>query len=151
MHRLIVSVLLGCALVSGCKSFHTCAEPPDELTNAASIPALKVPVGLEMPSTKEALRVPDLNAPEAPRDSHGRCLEEPPEYRPGHPIGKPAADTKSKKSKGKTTEPAEAKPAEGQPAAAPPAQAQPPAAKPEEARPEEPKPDEVKPEPKPEG
>jgi hypothetical protein len=63
-------------LAGGCKSL-SCANP-DTYNKAAEVPPLKMPVGLDGPDTKQALKIPALNEPEVPRDPDGACLEDPP-------------------------------------------------------------------------
>jgi hypothetical protein len=45
---------------------------------AQDLPPLQMPVGLEGPDTADALEIPTLGTPEAPRDPDGPCLEDPP-------------------------------------------------------------------------
>ena len=87
--RALLTVSLLAAVVcviSGCNPFRrshadAVCKGPEGYSNAASIPALKIPAGLESPDTRAALRVPDLSTPEPPprKQSQG-CLDEPPPY-----------------------------------------------------------------------
>ena len=55
---------------------------------ASSVPGLKIPAGLDVPDTTNALRVPDLKEPAPPaRKGKDPCLDEPPAYK----VAKPAA------------------------------------------------------------
>jgi hypothetical protein len=56
-----------------------CAKP-GLYTQAQSIAPLRIPAGLDAPDTRGALRVPDLNEPEAPRTANSPCLDLPPRY-----------------------------------------------------------------------
>ncbi len=49
--------------------------------SSQSIARLKVPAGMDAPDTRDALVVPHVDAPEAPRSRSGACLDEPPRYR----------------------------------------------------------------------
>ncbi len=86
--RQLISIFAASALValSGCKALTACEGPTDVGEGGASIPPLRVPVGLAEPNTQEALRVPELNEPEAPR-SDGKCLDQPPSYFPNRRVG----------------------------------------------------------------
>lgn len=72
--------VLGLAGLAGCKSM-SCSAPP-AYGNSESIPSLKVPVGLETPDTRNALKVPELAAPARPRTDAEGCLDDPPSYFP---------------------------------------------------------------------
>jgi uncharacterized lipoprotein len=71
---LSLSLLLG-----GCKHLvgDNCNKP-QAYANARDLPPLRIPVGLDGPDTRSALRIPELTEPEAPRDPKGACLESPP-------------------------------------------------------------------------
>jgi hypothetical protein len=78
---------------AGCKSL-SCNAPPSYGSDS-SIPPLEVPLGLDAPDTRNALRVPDLNEPERPRSKHDPCLDEPPSYFSDRRVGeRPADDSK---------------------------------------------------------
>ena len=73
-------------VTSGCNPFRrsqadAVCKGPVGYTDASSVPALKIPAGLESPDTRQALRIPDLGTPEPPprKQSQG-CLDEPPPY-----------------------------------------------------------------------
>jgi uncharacterized lipoprotein len=84
--------LLVVAVISlaGCKSL-SCNAPPS-YGNDASIPPLEVPVGLDAPDTRNALKIPDLNEPERPRGKGDPCLDEPPPYSAARRAGEPPAE-----------------------------------------------------------
>jgi uncharacterized lipoprotein len=84
---LTVSLLAAAVCVtSGCNPFRrshadAVCKGPEGYSYATSVPALKIPTGLESPDTRSALRIPDLSTPEPPprKQSQG-CLDEPPPY-----------------------------------------------------------------------
>jgi uncharacterized lipoprotein len=90
--RMMRTVLTVCMLTgvvcatSGCNPFRrshadAVCKGPEGYADAATVPSLKIPAGLESPDTRGALRVPDLNTPEPPpRKRSQGCLDEPPPY-----------------------------------------------------------------------
>ena len=90
--RTVRTLLTVCVLAvvvcatSGCNPFRrshadAVCKGPEGYADAASVPALKIPAGLESPDTRQALRIPDLNTPEPPRRKQSQgCLDEPPPY-----------------------------------------------------------------------
>jgi uncharacterized lipoprotein len=71
--------------LSGCSWMHrnrvsSCRETT-VVTEARNLPSLKVPPGLDVPDTRNAVKVPELNEPERPRDRHDPCLSQPPSYK----------------------------------------------------------------------
>lgn len=76
--------------LAGCRST-SCLSPPSYGTGEA-IPPLEVPVGLDAPDTRNALKIPDLNEPERPRTKGDPCLDEPPPYYSNRKVGAPSAD-----------------------------------------------------------
>src|SRR5882672_88066 len=84
MKRSMFLLTMFCAaLGSGCGLLHPdkeCEKPQDYETSQ-SIARLKVPAGFDAPDTRDALVVPDIATPEAPRTQSGACLDEPPRYR----------------------------------------------------------------------
>ena len=78
--------LVSCTLLLGaCSMFnrggkHGCREP-DVARSAVSHPPLKVPPGLDTPDTRNAVRVPPLDAPEQPRRPGDACLSAPPDFK----------------------------------------------------------------------
>ena len=79
-------VPLACLLLSlgGCGLFSPTYERCDEqpaYAGAREAPPLVVPENLDMPSTRNALKIPDVTIPERPLN--GRCIDVPPSYVPG--------------------------------------------------------------------
>lgn len=82
--KVMVLALLGVAL-SGCHTFsrmtHKCANESDSYLKAASVPPIRVPLGIDPPDTKSALQIPVLNEPALPpRAAKDPCLDEPPKF-----------------------------------------------------------------------
>jgi hypothetical protein len=78
--RLMAPVMLCVAGIAGCKSF-SCNAPP-AYGNSDSIPSLQIPVGLDAPDSRGALKVPELKTPDRPRTDAEGCLDDPPSYFP---------------------------------------------------------------------
>ena len=80
-HRrlLTMAALSGVLLLGGCHRIvgGNCNKPQIYAT-AGDLPPLRIPAGLDGPDTRSALRVPELNEPEAPRSPKDPCLDEPP-------------------------------------------------------------------------
>ena len=77
-------VLIGLAAATGgCGLFRPdqSCHKPQPYESSKSIARLKVPAGVDAPDTRDALVVPHVDAPEAPRSRSGACLDEPPRYR----------------------------------------------------------------------
>lgn len=87
MQRRVFPVLLMIGVVGGCRSFESCPAPPEELMVGESIPPITAPLGLETPDTSGALRIPEINEPERPRDRGEGCLDSPPSYFPDRRVG----------------------------------------------------------------
>ena len=66
-------------LLGGCKSTGSCHKP-HAYSDAESLPPLQIPVGLDGPDTRAAVRIPELTEPEVPRGKKDPCLEEPPKF-----------------------------------------------------------------------
>ena len=80
----IATILLLATTLAGCGLFRPTYERCDETpayAGAKEIPALRVPEGLDLPNTRNALRIPELTVPERPAD--GRCIDVPPSYSRG--------------------------------------------------------------------
>lgn len=80
--RILLPILCTClALLGGCKSLtaKTCNNPQG-YEDAHSVAPLQIPVGLDAPDTRNAMRIPELNEPVAPRGPEDPCLDEPPPY-----------------------------------------------------------------------
>jgi len=78
--RIVLPALFAClALLGGCKALtgRTCNNPQG-YEDAHSVAPLKIPVGLDAPNTRNAMRIPDLNEPVAPRGPDAPWLGEPP-------------------------------------------------------------------------
>ncbi|MGC4028124.1 MAG: hypothetical protein QM696_04540 [Steroidobacteraceae bacterium] len=91
-------VLAAVVMLPGCRvlgSSNTCNKP-QEYQQAQDLPALHVPLGLDAPDTRAALRIPPLDQPPvAPRSEKDPCLDEPPAYAstpaaPAGPVPAPA-------------------------------------------------------------
>ncbi len=85
-------VLASLVLLPGCrvlKSGGGACKKPQEYQQAEDLPALRIPVGLDAPDTRTALRIPQLQEPAVPRGQDEPCLEEPPAYSstPARPAG----------------------------------------------------------------
>ncbi|HNR22468.1 MAG TPA: hypothetical protein PKL49_05530 [Steroidobacteraceae bacterium] len=92
MRNVIVALLLGVVL-AGCRTFGgggSCNKPR-EYTNSESIPALKVPPGMDVPNTRGALRIPELDTEERVRGPGDPCLDEPPPFAPPPATPQPQA------------------------------------------------------------
>jgi hypothetical protein len=81
--RIALTVLL-CAsfgVLPGCKRlFASNCSKPQAYAQAQSLPPLRIPVGLDGPDTRAAMKIPDLSEPEAPRGPKDPCLAEPPAF-----------------------------------------------------------------------
>ena len=89
----LVTVILlsaGCSLFSSDESCHK----PQDYESSKSIARLTVPPGMDAPDTRDALVIPDVTAPEAPRG--GACLDSPPSYRGDRPAPSDAKPAKKK-------------------------------------------------------
>jgi uncharacterized lipoprotein len=73
----LMSALSGCGMFRG--SSNDCRDSA-VYAGAESVEPLKIPSGLQAPDTRNALKVPDLNVPEAPRAPGSKCLDAPPPY-----------------------------------------------------------------------
>ncbi len=92
MSKLGLSVGLGvlaASLLSGCGFFRASSQNCRDDTvylGAREEAPLRIPPGLEAPDTRNALKVPDLNVPEAPRGPDAKCLDAPPPYSAPKPV-----------------------------------------------------------------
>lgn len=94
-----IVLLIAAASLAGCRSL-SCSEPPSH-GDDHSIPPLEVPLGLEAPDTRNALKIPELNEPERPRTNADGCLDEPPSYYPDRRVGDPpAAESRTSPAEG---------------------------------------------------
>jgi uncharacterized lipoprotein len=80
---MIVMLICAAALLAGCGLFRadrSCHKTQD-YESSRSVARLRVPAGLNAPDTRDALVIPQVTAPEAPRSQADGCLDEPPKYR----------------------------------------------------------------------
>lgn len=74
-------LLLPVLALCGCKAMlpgvEDCAAP-SPYESAREVAPLQVPEGLDQPNTRNALRTPEVTAPERPPS--GRCLDYPPPF-----------------------------------------------------------------------
>jgi uncharacterized lipoprotein len=78
---LTVALFASFAVLPGCKRmFASSCSKPQAYAQAQSLPPLRIPVGLDGPDTRAALKIPDLNEPEAPRGPKDPCLVDPPAF-----------------------------------------------------------------------
>lgn len=80
----VLCVLLAAASVASCsrlglRSRTACREPQLPATLVDNAP-LKVGPGMDLPDTRNAVRVPELKEPEKPRSKSDPCLSRPPAY-----------------------------------------------------------------------
>jgi hypothetical protein len=118
LQRCAVGILLtSCVLLGACRGgpSASCAKP-GVYTQAESVAPLRIPAGLDAPDTRGALRVPDLNEPEAPRAPDAPCLDQPPKFSNTAKLEAPPAEKKNSKSKSKAAPPPPAAPAAPAPA-----------------------------------
>jgi uncharacterized lipoprotein len=107
---LLSSLLGGVASLSGCSALagRSCLKPPTP-EEAGDLSPLHVPVGLDAPDTREALKIPPLEQPAVPPDpSH--CLEEPPMIVPLVPPSKAERDAEKKDSGKRQPKPVRGRP-----------------------------------------
>jgi uncharacterized lipoprotein len=71
-----VLMLAGCGVLP---DRETGCEKPEPYQSADEAPPLKVPAGADLPDTRNALKIPEVSAPERPPE-RGRCLDFPPAY-----------------------------------------------------------------------
>ncbi|MCZ8131570.1 MAG: hypothetical protein O9284_09745 [Steroidobacteraceae bacterium] len=73
-------------LLAGCSAFDRNACHDRQPYQAAeAVPPLKVPEGLAAPSTRNALRIPEVQAEPKRRSAGDPCLDEPPSFYPDRP------------------------------------------------------------------
>ena len=95
--RIVVGVAAMGLGLSGCHMFHaithSCELDTDSYQQAASVPPLRVPLGIDPPDAKSGLQIPELNEPALPpRGPKDPCLDEPPKFtEPRGPRPPPAA------------------------------------------------------------
>lgn len=74
--------LQGCAAIN---PFQTSCAKPEDFAGVVDNAPLRVPAGKDMPDTRAALKIPALEAPEAPRPADSPCLDTPPKFTPAPP------------------------------------------------------------------
>lgn len=68
-------------LLPACKSWRVeDCKKPQVYEQSQSVPALRVPVGLDPLNNRGALQIPELRSPEKPRVASDPCLDAPPKY-----------------------------------------------------------------------
>lgn len=86
MNRMVIAVsallpLAGCGLLpdaySGC-------DKVQSYEAAEQMAPLDVPAGADLPDTRNALKIPEIKAPQVPAEP-GKCLEHPPSYGSARP------------------------------------------------------------------
>jgi uncharacterized lipoprotein len=89
--RWLVLILLVLPLAS-CGFFKRSSDcdRPGGYESAVNLPPLKVPAGMDAPDTRASMPIPDISAPEKPRQPGDRCLDLPPRYNP-QPDSQPPA------------------------------------------------------------
>lgn len=85
-----VGLVLAMALaLGGCKvirSTTNSCHKQQSYMSASSVAPLKIPPGLDVPDTTNALHIPDLKEPAPPRRKGKEpCLDEPPSYKVAKP------------------------------------------------------------------
>lgn len=77
----ILALAATLVMVSGCgRVFSSNCSRPAAYASAQSLPPLRIPLGLDAPDRRAALKIPDLNTPEIPREKGEPCLDQPPRY-----------------------------------------------------------------------
>jgi uncharacterized lipoprotein len=80
----LAALMVVLAATAGCGVFHggsrKCREPAMR-ADVENRPALRLPSGLDAPDRRGAVRIPELDEPEAPRSPRDPCLSFPPEYK----------------------------------------------------------------------
>lgn len=67
--------------LQGCRAITGSCHDPAPYTRAESAAPLEIPPGLDAPNIRNALKIPELNAPAPPPRKHGDpCLDAPPQY-----------------------------------------------------------------------
>jgi uncharacterized lipoprotein len=80
-----VGTLAAALALAGCgwlPDAYTGCDEAQPYQSAVNNEPLKVPAGADLPDTRNALKIPELNTPELPREP-GSCLEHPPPYAAG--------------------------------------------------------------------
>jgi len=84
-------ILVAALALGGCKVIRSTTNSchrTQPYMSASSVAPLKIPSGLDVPDTTNALHIPDLKEPAPPpRKGKDPCLDQPPAYK----VSKPAA------------------------------------------------------------
>jgi uncharacterized lipoprotein len=86
-----VGLVLALAVtLPGCKVFRSgsaSCHKKQPYMSASTVPQLRIPPGLDVPDTTNALRIPDLKEPAPPpRKGKDPCLDQPPAYKVAKPV-----------------------------------------------------------------
>lgn len=73
--------LAGCGLLPDA---YTGCDEAQPYQSAEQVAALDVPVGADLPDTRNALKIPEVRTPQVPPEP-GKCLEHPPSYGSARP------------------------------------------------------------------
>jgi uncharacterized lipoprotein len=93
-----LAIAVALLALPGCKRFTSAnCEKPQLYAAAQDQPPLRIPGGLDAPNTRGALKIPELNEPEAPRVKGDPCLDTPPRYSANARLLPDKADAKAKK------------------------------------------------------
>jgi uncharacterized lipoprotein len=77
----LLTCLLSVTVISGCKSkMVSCHQDNKDYAGARELPPLTAPPGLEVPNTRNSLKVPALATPERKRGRDEACLDMPPPF-----------------------------------------------------------------------
>ena len=77
----LFACILSVATLSGCKSAAvSCSQDNKDYAGAKDMPPLSAPPGLEVPNTRNTLKVPPLTTPERIRGRNEACLDFPPPF-----------------------------------------------------------------------
>jgi uncharacterized lipoprotein len=90
---LVLLCVTGFVCLSGCKMLrggNSCNKPQPYMA-ARSVAPLKIPPGLDAPDTSNALKLPTLSEPAAPRSKNDPCLDQPPSFKVSKPAAAPQA------------------------------------------------------------
>ena len=78
---ILIACLMATVLFAGCKSRGvSCKQSNKDYAGAREMPPLQAPEGLEVPDTRNSLKVPPLDTPERIRGKDEACLDAPPPF-----------------------------------------------------------------------
>jgi uncharacterized lipoprotein len=82
-----IALVVAAPLIGGCgllpNAYSSCSKPQPYQSAEETAP-LRVPAGSDLPDTRNALRIPEVKAPERPLDA-ASCLDHPPAYGTARP------------------------------------------------------------------